>query len=106
MLYNDVKATAIREAIKLRDISKTPLSDGEKIALTYAEFLAVSPATISKDSVKQLKMAGYNDGEVLEMSQGVSYLNYANRTVLGLGCGLKYGIIGLSSNNLDDWAHK
>ena len=30
LLYNDVKAIAIRETIELRDISKIPLSDGEK----------------------------------------------------------------------------
>ena len=68
LLHNDVKAIAIREAIELRDISKTPLSDGEKIALTYAELLAVSPVTMSQDSVRQLQMAGYSDGEVLEMN--------------------------------------
>ena len=109
LLHNDVKAIAIRDAIELQDISKTPLSDGEKIALTYAELLKVSPATMSEDNVTQLQMAGYSDGEVLEMNQVISYFNYANRTVLGLGCSLKDDIIGLSPNNSndpDDWAHK
>ncbi|MBT7731220.1 MAG: alkylhydroperoxidase, partial [Rhodospirillaceae bacterium] len=76
---------------------------------TYAKLLTVSPAAMNENKVTQLQMAGYSDGEVLEMNQVISYFNYANRTVLGLGCGLKDDIIGLSPNNSndsDDWTHK
>ena len=50
---------------------------------------------MSEDRVTQLQIADYSDGKDLEMNQVVSYFNYANRTVLGLGCGLKDDIIGL-----------
>ena len=43
---------------------------------------------MSENRVTQLQMAGYSDGEDLEMDQGVTYFDYVNRTVLGLGCGL------------------
>ena len=50
-----------------------------------------------------------SDGEILEINQVVSYFNYANRTVLGLGVSTKGDIIGLSPNNSDDenhWNHQ
>ena len=43
---------------------------------------------MSENRVTQLQMAGYSDGEDLEMDQGGAYFDYVNRTVLGLGCGL------------------
>jgi uncharacterized protein YciW len=58
--------------------------------------------------VVELRNAGYNDGEILEINQVVAYFAYANRTVLGLGCSTDGDIIGLSpndSNNPDDWSH-
>jgi uncharacterized protein YciW len=58
--------------------------------------------------VADLRNAGYNDGEILEINQVVAYFAYANRTVLGLGCSTEGDIIGLSpndSNNPDDWSH-
>ena len=53
--------------------------------------------------------AGFSDGEVLEINQVVSYFNYANRTVLGLGCDTTGDILGLSPGNSsdpNDWSHK
>mgnify|MGYP003673054682 CR=1 FL=1 len=53
-------------------------------------------------------MAGWNDGEILEINQVTAYFAYANRTVLGLGCSTQGDIIGLSPNNNDDpddWGH-
>jgi uncharacterized protein YciW len=58
--------------------------------------------------VIELRNAGYEDGEILEINQVVSYFAYANRTVLGLGCSTDGDIIGLSPNNSDnpdDWSH-
>jgi hypothetical protein len=59
-----------------------------KIPPTYAKLFPVSPATMSENRVTQFQMAGYSDGEDLEMDQGGAYFDYVNRTVLGLGCGL------------------
>ena len=45
---------------------------------------------------------------MLEINQIAAYFNYANRTVLGLGCSITGDILGLSPNNSDnpdDWSH-
>lgn len=59
-------------------------------------------------SVAALRQAGFSDGEILEINQVTAYFNYANRTVLGLGCSTKGDVLGLSPNNSDnpdDWNH-
>lgn len=56
-----------------------------------------------------MRDAGMTDGEVLEINQVVSYFNYANRTVLGLGVSIEGDILGLSPNNSDEennWNHQ
>jgi uncharacterized protein YciW len=52
---------------------------------------------------------GITDGEVLEINQVVSYFNYANRMVLGLGITTYGDTLGLSPNNSNDpesWNHQ
>lgn len=64
---------------------------------------------IKKEDIENLKSLGYSDGEILEVNQVVSYFNYANRTVLGLGVNTNNEILGLSPKNKDDensWGHK
>jgi uncharacterized protein YciW len=58
--------------------------------------------------VEALRAAGYNDGEILEINQVVSYFAYANRTVQGLGVNTTGDVLGLSPGNTtdaDDWQH-
>jgi len=58
--------------------------------------------------IEGLRQAGFSDGEILEINQVTAYFNYANRTVLGLGCSTMGDVIGLSPNNSDDpddWNH-
>ena len=76
--------------------------------MVYAQQLTVNPAALSEDTVSQLRSAGFSDGEILEINQVTAYFNYANRTVLGLGCSTAGDILGLSPNNSDDpddWLH-
>ncbi len=47
--------------------------------------------------------------EILEINQVAAYFNYANRTVLGLGCSTAGDILGLSpqdTRDLDNWGHR
>jgi uncharacterized peroxidase-related enzyme len=77
--------------------------------LKYAQKLSQSPPQSSEADIKKLKEAGFTDGQILEINQVVSYFNYANRTVLGLGINVKGDILGLSPNESDDpddWGHK
>ena len=108
LLDDDRRADALRAAIELRNIDAAPLNETQKLGLIYAQQLTVSLATLTEDIVIQLRSAGFSDGEVLEINQVTAYFNYANRTVLGLGCSTSGDILGLSPNNSDDpddWSH-
>ncbi len=108
LVADDAKSAAIKAAINDRNISKAPLSEKEKLAMVYAQALTSTPPKATESMVVDLRNAGYNDGEILEINQVVAYFAYANRTVLGLGCSTEGDIIGLSpndSNNPDDWSH-
>ena len=108
LMVDDQRADALRAAIELRNIDAAPLNETQKLGLVYAQQLTVSLATLTEDIVIQLRSAGFSDGEVLEINQVTAYFNYANRTVLGLGCSTAGDIFGLSPNNSDDpddWSH-
>ncbi len=102
------KAGALRGAIEARNVEAAPLDKGQKLAMDFARQLTRDPGGMTQDIILQLRAAGYTDGEVLEINQVSDYFNYANRTVLGLGCSTKGDILGLSPNksdNPDNWSH-
>jgi len=109
LLNDDTRADTLREAIEDGDVDVAPLTDAEKMALGYAAMLTLTPSKVPEEAVKALRSVGFEDGEILEINQVTAYFNYANRTVLGLGCDSDGDIIGLSPNNSDDpddWGHK
>lgn len=74
----------------------------------YAKKLTLDHSSIEKADIEALKLAGFSEGEILEINQVTAYFNYVNRTVVGLGVDLKGDILGLSPNNSDDpnsWNH-
>ncbi|MEM7102311.1 MAG: peroxidase-related enzyme [Bacteroidota bacterium] len=83
--------------------------DGKYLAgIYYAKTLTLAPGNINQKHAKLLSHAGFDDGEILELNQVISYFAYANRTVLGLGVTTDGDILGLSPNDNDDeenWAH-
>lgn len=108
LLADDAKSTKIRAALETRNLASAPLSDAQKQAMAYAEKLTLTPQKMVESDVQLLRDAGFDDGEILEINQVAAYFNYANRTVLGLGCSTAGDIIGLSPNNSDDpdnWNH-
>ena len=109
LLRDDARSNAIRTAIEARAPESAPLDAGQKAALRYAEALTLSPQDMSEPHVAKLREQGLSDGEILEINQVTAYFNYANRTVLGLGCSLDGDDLGLSPNNSDDpndWSHR
>lgn len=109
LLADDERAGRIRAAIDDRDIASAPLSEAEKLAMDYARVLTLNPADVTEARIAGLRAAGYSDGEILEINQVTSYFNYANRTVLGLGCSVDGDVLGLSPNasdHPDDWEHR
>lgn len=108
LMRDDARAAALRAALEAKDIAATPLEAREQAALRYAERLSRAPQDMAEGDVEDLRMAGWDDGEILEINQVCAYFAYANRTVLGLGCSTKGDIIGLSPGNNDDpndWGH-
>lgn len=109
LLADDERAGRIRAAIGDRDIASAPLSEAQKLAMDYARVLTQDPSAVDELMISRLRSAGYSDGEILEINQVTSYFNYANRTVLGLGCSVDGDVLGLSpsaSENPDDWGHR
>ncbi len=75
---------------------------------TYAKKLTLGIKDIIEQDFISLKTAGFSEGEILEINQVVSYFNYVNRSVIGLGASTKGDILGLSPNQNDDpnnWGH-
>jgi uncharacterized peroxidase-related enzyme len=106
LLGDDRQADKIKAALEANRPVQV-LEEKELEAIKYAEKLTTSPGMISSNDVKKLQKAGYNDGEVLEINQVVSYFNYANRTVSGLGVNTKGDVLGLSPNGDDEnWNHQ
>jgi len=109
LLADDARADAIRAAIAKAQVADAPLDAQQQAAMIYAAKLTRDPASMEEADVQALRDAGYDDGQVLEINQVVSYFGYANRTVLGLGCSTAGDIIGLSPSNSDDpqdWGHR
>ncbi|RMG79794.1 MAG: alkylhydroperoxidase [Bacteroidetes bacterium] len=80
----------------------------ERAVLNYAKKLTLTPAAMQADDLAPLRENGLSDGQILEVNQVVSYFNYANRTVLGLGVNTEGDILGLSPGDDSDennWGH-
>ena len=101
------RAQGLRAALEAADLAA--LEPADAAALSYSQKLTLTPGEMTKADVQALRVAGFDDGQVLEINQVTAYFNYANRTVLGLGVGLDGDILGLSPNNSDnpdDWNHR
>jgi len=108
LLADDQRSQSIKTAIEENNISIAPLDEKQKLAMSYAKILNDSPSSLTRRNITDLRNAGFEDGEILEINQVCAYFSYANRTVLGLGCSTAGDIIGLSPNNSedpDDWSH-
>jgi len=107
-LNDDKKAESLKQHIET-DTLIDFLSKKEFALVDYAKKLTLKADKIKKEDIENLKSLGYSDGEILEVNQVVSYFNYANRTVLGLGVNTNNEILGLSPKNKDNesaWDHQ
>jgi uncharacterized peroxidase-related enzyme len=107
LLDNEERSDQILKGIQTNSLNDV-LSEKYASAIPYIEKLTKTPGSISKEDYNQLGVL-FNDGEILEINQVVSYFCYANRTVLGLGVNTEGDILGLSPNESadpDNWNHK
>ena len=106
-LVGDADANAILAVID-SGVEAPPVDGRAMAAIRYATRLTHDPGAIREPDVVRLREAGFDDGEILEMNQVVSYFAYANRTVLGLGVDTRGDALGLSPGNTNDpadWSH-
>ena len=107
LLGNGEPAKAIRDALEQGNLPEG--FDGkEQAGIRYAQLLTQAPNSVAEDDIQGLRRAGFNDGEILEANQVISYFAYANRLVLGLGVTTEGDILGLSpsSDDPDNWSHR
>lgn len=107
-IYPDAEKAAIyRKAVVDNRIDT--FFEGKFLAgCEHARQLTMEHHTITPKDIQTLREVGFSDGEVLEINQVVSYFNYVNRMVVGLGVNTKGDILGLSPNDSDDpdnWNH-
>tara|TARA_R110002073_G_scaffold72537_1_gene177490 strand:- start:481879 stop:482484 length:606 start_codon:yes stop_codon:yes gene_type:complete len=108
LLADDDRAKVIKKKL-ITNSFETLFDTNYFLVLRYAEILTREPDKVSENQINELKKSGLDDGQILEVNQVISYFNYANRTVLGLGVNVKGDILGLSPNDSDDeknWNHK
>ena len=107
LLADDDRAAEIRQALESRNPAAA-FSGRELAGLLYAARLTTDVGDLSAHDIEELRDAGFDDGEILEINQVTAYFAYANRTVLGLGINTDGDIVGLSpgdSTDPDNWSH-
>ena len=108
LLNNSEKTNRFFEAVtkgKIEDYFKGKELKG----IEYSRKLTEDHASITKADIEILRIAGFSDGEILEINQVACYFNYVNRMVVGLGVNLHGDILGLSPGDSDDpknWTHQ
>lgn len=106
-LVGEAHGAELMNAMKKHDFAGV-LDDDQDVLFRYAKALTETPAKCQEE-FNAMREAGYRDGEILEVNQVVSYFNYANRTVLGLGVVTEGDVLGLSPGDMDDdgnWTHQ
>jgi uncharacterized peroxidase-related enzyme len=85
-----------------------PFTKREQLGLAYTRKLTQAPGEIEEADINTLRVAGFDDGEILELNQVAAYFAYANRTVSGLGVDMEGEVLGQSpptGDNKSDWSH-
>lgn len=107
-LFNDdKKSQQFLEAVK-NEVLDTFFDAKHASGVSYAKKLTLNVQGIKQEDFSLLKKSGFSEGEILEINQVVSYFNYVNRSVIGLGASTKGDILGLSPNQNEDpnnWGH-
>ncbi len=107
LLNDDSKTKEIIVAIQ-EDTLGSYFKGAYSKGIAYAKKLTLSVQKVEKEDFKLLQDSEFTEGELLEINQVVSYFNYVNRSVIGLGAHTQGDILGLSPNQNDEpnnWGH-
>jgi uncharacterized peroxidase-related enzyme len=107
LLKDENRLQVIRQALETGLLERV-FAPRERAILDYVRELTQSPSEVEERSIQEMRAAGLDDGEILEVNQVASYFAYVNRTVLGLGVTTEGDTLGLSpsdSADLENWRH-
>ncbi len=93
LIDNDDRADKIEVALQAHQ-PENEFKGRELALLNYAEKLTLLPGDMEKSDVTALKLAGLDDGQILEANQIICYFNYANRSLNGLGVTTQGDVVG------------
>ncbi len=93
LIADDARADAIDAALKAG--RPEDVFAGKELALVnYAAKLTTAVGEMMDSDMTDLRQAGCDDGEILEVNQVCAYFNYANRLLNGLGVTTEGDTIG------------
>lgn len=93
LIGDAARAAEVESALQARRPEQA-FTAAELALLRYAEKLTLTPGAMTEDDVAVLREAGIDDGEILEANQIISYFNYVNRSINGLGVTTVGDIVG------------
>ena len=93
LIGDAARSAKIEAALDAR--SPQDVFDGAELALLhYAEKLTILPGAMEQSDIDEMKNAGVDDSEILEANQIISYFNYVNRCLNGLGVTTEGDVVG------------
>lgn len=96
-LIGDVaRADRVEKALHARK-PESALYGRDLALMRYAEKLTMTPGKMVEADVEALRREGLDDGQILEANQIISYFNYVNRLLNGLGVTTEGDVIGYYS---------
>lgn len=93
LIADDARADAIEAALQARTPEQV-FGGAELELMRYAEKLTTHPGRMIEADVTALRVAGLDDGQILEANQIIGYFNYVNRLLNGLGVSTAGDIVG------------
>ena len=93
LMGDATRAEAVYAALRAGQPERT--FDGKELALLrYAGKLTAEVGAMEQADIEALRVAGADDGEILEVNQVCAYFNYSNRLLNGLGVSTEGDSIG------------
>jgi uncharacterized peroxidase-related enzyme len=83
-LRSVVESEEQRQAVQ-KDYRSADLTSREIALLDFAVKLTKSPSAVGKDDLDVLREHGFNDEQVVDAVHCISYFNFINRVLDGLG---------------------
>jgi uncharacterized peroxidase-related enzyme len=79
---DDELVNALRE-----DYQTAPITDAERVMVDYVVQLTKDATRIGRDDLDRLRVAGFEDKAILQITLIASWFNYINRVADALGIG-------------------